>query len=91
MHHQRIEQGPARPRLRHDVFQRLLGHAGIVFQGERIDALAVQALAHVHLAHQADEHRQPTDPPVALGQAVELGADIEISFLDAHGHGVSRR
>ena len=31
---------------------------GIVLEGERVDALAMQAFAHVHLAHQADEHRE---------------------------------
>ena len=62
-----------------------------MFERERVYGLAVQALAHMHLAHEADEHRQPADPLVAPGQAVELGAGVEIGFLDAHGHGVSRR
>jgi hypothetical protein len=49
------------------------------------------ALAHVQLAHQADEHREPADPLVAGGQSRELGADVEIRFLDAHRHRVTRR
>ena len=89
MHDQRRLERPAAAGLGLDLLQRLLGHAGIVLERQRIDAFAVQALAHVHLAHQADEHRQPADPLVALRQAIELGAGVEIGFLDAHGHGVS--
>src|SRR5262249_7034356 len=63
------------------------GHARIVLQRERIDGVTVQALAHMHLAHQAHEHGEPADPLVALGQALELGADIEVLLLDPHRHG----
>jgi hypothetical protein len=62
------------------------GHAGIVLQGQGIDAVAMQAFADMHLAHQADEHCQAADALVALGQPVELGADIEVGLLDAHRH-----
>ena len=62
-----------------------------MLEGQRIDALAVQAFAHMHLAHQAHEYGEPADALVALGQAVELGAGIEIGFLDAHGHGQPTR
>jgi hypothetical protein len=48
-------------------------------------------LAHMHLADQADEHGKAADSLVAIGEVAELGADVEIGFLDAHAHGVSRR
>jgi hypothetical protein len=44
----------------------------------------------MHLAHETNEEREPADPLVAVGEAGNLGADIEIGFLDAHRH-VSRR
>ena len=35
-------------------------------------------LAHMHLAQQADEHREPADALVAGGQPIEFGADITV-------------
>src|SRR5260370_769048 len=87
MHDQRRLERPAAAGLGFDLLQRFLGHAGIMLEREGDEPLAMQALAHVHLAHQAHEHRQPADALVALRQTVELGAGSEIGFLDAHGHG----
>jgi len=91
MDDQRSLDRPAPIRLGLDSLERGLGHAGIVLEGERVDSVAMVALAHVHLAHQPDEYRQPADPLVAGAQAIELGADVEIRLLDAHGHGINRR
>src|SRR5579883_235740 len=81
----RLER-PAATGLGLDLLQRRLGHAGIVLQGQRIDAVAVIAVAHVQLAHQADEYREAADPAVVPGETVELGADIEVGLLYPHGH-----
>ena len=89
VHNQCRLERPAPVGLGLDVLERLFGHAGVVLERQSIDAVAMQALAHVHLAHQAHEHRQATNPLVAAGQLVELGADVEIGLLDPHGH-VSR-
>ena len=62
-----------------------------MFERQRIDLVAMIAFAHVHLAHQPDEDGKAADPLVAVGEAGQLGADVEIGFLDAHAHGVSRR
>src|SRR4051812_18127781 len=77
---------PAALRLGLDLLERLLGHSGIMLEREGIDLVAVIALAHVQLAHQADEHRQATDALVARSQPVELGPGVEVGLLHAHGH-----
>jgi hypothetical protein len=87
VHDQGCLERPAPVGLGLDVLERLLGHARVVLQRQRIDAVAMQPFAHVHLAHQPDEHGEPADALVAAGQPVELGADVEVAFLDAHGHG----
>src|SRR6476620_1519229 len=69
-----------------DLLQRRLGHPGIVLERQRIDPVAVVALADMQLTHQADEHRESADPLVVPGEAIELGADIEVGLLHAHGH-----
>ena len=91
MHDQTGFDRPAPSCLGFDVLQRFLGHAGIVFQRQGIDAVTVIALAHVHLAHEADEHRQSADALVAIRQLLELGADVEVHLLDPHCHGTSLR
>ena len=91
MHDQRRLERPAALGLGLDLLQRLLGHAWIVLERQRIDLVAMIALAHMHLSHQPDEHRQSADPLVSGAQPVELGADIEICLLDTHRHGVTRR
>ena len=91
MHDQCRLERPAPVSLGFDFLQRRFGHAGIVLQRQRVDAVAVVALAHMHLAYETHEHGQTADPLVAVGEAGQLGADIEVGFLDAHGHGISRR
>ena len=81
MHHQRIEQGPARPRLRHDVFQRLLGHAGIVLQLH-----LGHAGAFVQVAHRADKTDDRANFRIGRAQLRQLRTEVEILGLNADGH-----
>ena len=68
-----------------DLLQRLLGHAGIVFQGQRIDAVAIRP------SRTASRAPGPRTPParrsaVALGERRELGADVEIGSPGRRTH-----
>src|SRR5438552_1175891 len=87
MHDQRRLERPAAPGFRFDLLKRRLGHARVMLQRQRIDTIAMIALAHMQLAHQPDEYREPADLPVALGDGIELGAGVEVRFLNAYGHG----
>jgi hypothetical protein len=86
MHDQRRLERPAATGFGLDLLQRRLGHAGIVLERQRIDAIAMVALAHMQLAHQPDEHRKPADLLVAPGEGIELGAGVEVGLLHAHRH-----
>ena len=71
----RVER-PAPVRLGLDLGELLLGHAGIMFEGQGRDPVAA-----AHVAHQSDKARDAADPMIAGGEALELGADVEILAL----------
>ncbi len=73
----RIER-PAPVRLGLDLFKLLLGHAGVVFEGQRLDPVGT-----AEIAHQPDKAGDPADARVAGSEAVEFGADVEILALHA--------
>jgi len=81
MNDERIENVEAPLRLGNDGFQRLLRHAGVVFQRERRHVRRI-----VHVAHCADECRHRPHPHISAAQAGDLLARVEIGGLDANGH-----
>jgi hypothetical protein len=70
--------GQRRSGLGFDPLEFALGHAGIVLQGHRQDALAL-----VGVADEAGEARNRADVGAALGEAGELLARVEGLGLDA--------
>ncbi len=67
---------PAPVSLGLDLGELFLGHAGIMLEGQRGDAITA-----AHIAHQPDKARDPADPVIAVGEPFEFGADIEILAL----------
>src|ERR1700728_192821 len=70
---QRGVERPAAMRLGLDLGELLLGHAGIVFEGQR-----GPRVAPADVAHQPDKARHPADMVVAAAQPIEFGTDVEI-------------
>ncbi len=73
---QRGVERPAPMRLELDLGELLLGHSGIVFEGQGRDLVTA-----AHVAHQPDEAGDPADPVIAGGEPIELDADIKILAL----------
>ena len=69
-----------------DRWQAFAENQPVMLQRQRIDTIAVVALAHMQLAHQPDEHRQAAYLVVALGEGIELGTGVEVGLLHAHRH-----
>src|SRR5271165_578563 len=79
-----VVHAPACPGLVDDVVERLLGHARIVFQRERVHRGGV-----VDVAHETDERGDRADARVAAAQCRDLARDVEILGLNAHRHDVN--
>lgn len=92
VHDQGRFERPAPVGFQLDLLQRGLGHAGIVFQRQGIRPGRGDS-PPVHASRARGP--RPADPPMRLLPSVRdtttLCADVEILFLDAHAHGVSRR
>src|SRR5882762_5789026 len=69
-------------RLGDDFFERLLGHAGIVFERHLRRRSAV-----VGVAAYPDKARHRTDLRVAASERRDLGARVEVLRLDTHPQG----
>ena len=67
-------------------FKGRLGHARVVFELERVDGVAVTAVAHG-----ADEDDDGADTAVAAAQRHDLGVDVEIVGADRDPRGGGRR
>ena len=60
-------------------FDRPLGHAGIVFELERIDRSTIVAVTH-----RADKTAHGADPAIVRAQPRDFGGEIEVGGLDRY-------
>ena len=74
VHHPRRRQRPARARLVEDGQQGFFGHAGVVFQLQRGDRLAIAKVAHLANKALARRHRagRPAGPSRRQGQSARF-------------------
>ena len=86
MDHGDAEQRPARRRLLDVARDLLIGHAGIVFERQRLDRVRARAAAA-----DADEAHHGTDIGAALRQLCGLGGNVEVLGLQADGDGDGHR
>src|SRR5215470_7230864 len=69
---------PAAMRFGFDLGELSLGHARIVLERQRRDPLST-----AQIPHQPHKARDPADPMIAGGEALDLGPDVEILALYA--------
>ena len=76
MDHQYGVKWPPTVSLGFDLGELSLGHAGIMLEGQRGDAISA-----AHIAHQPDKARDPAYPVIAIGKPFEFGTDVKILAL----------